>query len=90
MSLSDSGGWARQYLHAGVGAFIGAYWSIYDQPAYDFARELYRRLLGGIPIGRAVQEARTAIEPASDLTWLAYTVFADPLAMVREGTSSPE
>ncbi len=33
MSLTDIGGWARQFLHAGAGAFIGAYWSIYDQPA---------------------------------------------------------
>jgi hypothetical protein len=90
MSLTDIGGWARQFLRAGAGAFIGAYWSIYDQPAYDFAQNLYSRLLNGIPIGRAVQEARTSIKPAGDSTWLAYTVFADPLARVQEGTSSPE
>jgi len=84
MSLTDIGGWARQFLHAGAGAFIGAYWSIYDQPAYDFAQELYSRLLSGTPIGRAVQEARAAIKPAGDPTWLAYTVFADPLAIVQE------
>ena len=90
MSLTDVGGWARQFLHAGTGAFIGAYWSIYDQPASVFAQELYRRLLSGLPIGRAVQQARTAIKPAGDPTWLAYTVFADPLARVQEGTSSPQ
>jgi CHAT domain len=89
MSLTDIGGWARQFLRAGAGAFIGAYWSIYDQPAYDFAQNLYSRLLNGIPIGRAVQQARTAIKLAGDPTWLAYTVFADPLARVQEGTSSP-
>jgi len=88
MSLTDIGGWARQFLHAGAGAFVGAYWSIYDQPAYDFAQELYSRLLSGMPIGRAVQEARTVIKPAGDPTWLAYTVFADPLAKV-EKISSP-
>jgi hypothetical protein len=90
MSLTDIGGWARQFLHAGAGAFIGAYWSIYDQPAYDFAQELYSRLLSGIPIGRAVQEARTAIKPTGDPTWLAYTVFADPLATVQPSVSPPE
>ena len=90
MSLTDIGGWARQFLYAGAGAFIGAYWSIYDRPAYDFARELYSRMLSCISIGRAVQEARTAIKPAGDPTWLAYTVFADPLATVREGASSPQ
>jgi hypothetical protein len=89
MSLTDFGGWARQFLHAGAGAFIGAYWSIYARPAYDFAKELYSRLLSGISISRAVQEARLAIKPAGDPTWLAYTVFADPLATVREGASSP-
>src|SRR5207248_3038105 len=88
MSLTDIGGWARQFLHAGAGAFIGAFWSIYDQPAYDFAQALYSRLLRGIPIGRAVQEARIAIKPAGHPTWLAYTVFADPLATVQESTFS--
>jgi len=88
MSLTDIGGWAKQFLHAGAGAFIGAYWSIYDQPAYDFAKELYSRLLIGVPIGRAVQEARKAIRSAGDPTWLAYTVFADPLATVLVSTSS--
>ncbi len=90
MSLTDIGGWARQFLHAGAGAFIGAYWSIYDQPAYDFAKELYSRLFSGMPIGRAVQEARSAIKPAGDPTWLAYTVFADPLATVQASASPPE
>ena len=32
MSLTDIGGWSRQFLHAGAGAFIGAYWSVYDEP----------------------------------------------------------
>ncbi len=90
LSLTDIGGWARQFLHAGAGAFIGAYWSVYDKPAYDFAKEFYSRLLTGQPIGRAVQEARTAIKPAGDPTWLAYTVFADPLATVRADTSAPQ
>jgi hypothetical protein len=83
MSLTDIGGWARQFLTAGAGAFIGAYWSVYDQPACDFAKECYNRLLAGVPIGRAVQGARLAIKPGGDSTWLAYTVFADPWATVQ-------
>ena len=90
MSLTDIGGWARQFLRAGAGAFIGAYWSIYDQPTSDFAKEVYKRLLSGIPIGRTVQQARTAMKLAGDPTWLAYTVFADPLATVQEGTFFPQ
>jgi|WetSurMetagenome_2_1015567.scaffolds.fasta_scaffold00050_39 hypothetical protein len=82
MSLTDIGGWAAQFLHAGAGAFIGAYWSIYDQAANDFALAFYSGLLSGMEIGSAVKEARLAIKPLGDPTWLAYTVFADPLARV--------
>lgn len=83
MALTDIGGWAKQFLAAGAGAFIGAYWSVYDQPASDFSREVYNRLLAGLPMGRAFQEARLAIKAAGDPTWLAYTVFADPFATVQ-------
>lgn len=88
MSLTDIGGWAKQFLFAGASAFIGPYWSVYDQAACDFAQEVYNRLLAGLPIGKAVQEARRAIKDAGDPTWLAYTVFADPFATVRKEASS--
>jgi hypothetical protein len=83
MSLTGIGGWAKQFLLAGAGAFVGAYWSVYDEPAYNFARELYNRLLAGKPIAQAAREARLAIKSAGDPTWLAYTIFADPLATVQ-------
>ena len=83
LSLTDIGGWAARFLHAGAGAFIGAYWSIYDQAARDFARAFYSRLFAGMTIGKAVQEARAVIKPLGDPTWLAYTVFADPMACVQ-------
>ncbi len=83
MALTDIGGWARQFLEAGAGAFIGANWAVYDRTAYLFAKDLYTRLLGGKPVGQAVREARLAVKPAGDSTWLAYTVFAHPLAVVR-------
>ena len=80
ISLTDIGGFAARFLKVGAGTFIGAYWSIFDRPAFDFAQAFYRRLLAGLPIGQAVQEARLEIRPQGDPTWLAYTVFADPLA----------
>ncbi|UCE26581.1 MAG: CHAT domain-containing protein, partial [Candidatus Coatesbacteria bacterium] len=83
MSLTGIGGWAEQFLDAGAAAFIGAYWSVYDQPAHDFCEAFYRRLLAGTPIGQAVQEARAEIKPLGDPTWLAYTVFANPWATVQ-------
>lgn len=82
MALTGIGGWARRFLSAGASAFVGAYWSVYDEPAFGFAKELYARLLSGTPIGEAVRDARKAIRAKGDPTWLAYTVFADPLATV--------
>ena len=85
MSLTDIGGWANAFLRAGAGAFVGAYWSIYDKSSFEFAQELYAHLLTDMPIGEAVQQTRAAIrKSAGDPTWLAYTVFADPLATVRK------
>jgi hypothetical protein len=86
MSLTDIGGWAAAFLRAGAGAFVGAYWSVYDKPAFDFARAFYERLLGGAPIGEAAREARAAIRGEDNSTWLAYTVFADPLATLHPGS----
>jgi CHAT domain-containing protein len=80
MSLTGISGWAREFLVCGAGAFIGTYWSVFDRPACDFASALYARLLGGEPIGKAVQDARAVIRNSGGLTWLAYTVFADPTA----------
>ena len=82
MALTGIGGWANRFVEAGAGAFIGAYWSVYDEAAYAFAREVYTRLLKGEAVGRAVRDARLAIRSPGDPTWLAYTVFADPLATV--------
>ena len=82
MSLTNVGGWAAQFLQAGAAAFIGTYWSVYDRPAHEFAQALYGRLLGGMPLGLAAREARGAIRSLGDPTWLAYTVFGNPLATV--------
>jgi hypothetical protein len=82
MTLTGIGGWAGRFLRAGAGGFIGAYWSVYDRPAFDFAQAVYGHLLKGVPVGRAIREARLAARASGDPTWLAYTVFADPLATV--------
>ncbi|HEX8202542.1 MAG TPA: CHAT domain-containing protein, partial [Isosphaeraceae bacterium] len=82
MALTGIGGWASRFLRAGAGGFLGAYWSVYDRPALDFARAFYDQLLAGTPLGRAARSARLAARASGDPTWLAYTVFADPLAIV--------
>jgi len=83
MGLTGIGGWARRFVQVGAGAFIGAYWSVYDESAFAFAKAVYTRLLDGMPIGEAVRQARASVRAGGDPTWLAYTVFADPLATVE-------
>ena len=81
LSLTKIGGWASQFLEAGAGAFLGAYWTVHDQAAQKFAECFYDGLLlGDMNIAKAVQQARLAIKQCGDPTWLAYTVFADPTA----------
>jgi transcriptional regulator with XRE-family HTH domain len=77
-------GWARKFLEAGAGAFIGSLWAVRDSTALDFADELYRNLRKGTPLGEAVRGARlAAADEPGDPTWLAYTVYGDPRATLR-------
>ncbi len=80
MSLTAVGGWADAFLKAGAGAFLGAYWAISDDRAASFAREFYTTFLNGTGIAEAVRQARLSIRTPDDPTWLAYTVYAHPLA----------
>lgn len=82
LSLTGIGGWARQFLQAGAGAFLGAYWSVTDDLALPFARAFYERLIQGAEVGAAVRDARLTIKPDGDPSWLAYTVFANPMAKI--------
>lgn len=76
-------GWASKFLEAGAGAFIGSLWSVTDGTAREFAEELYRQLQGGSLLGEAVMRARqAAASQLDDPTWLAYTVYGNPLAAV--------
>lgn len=88
MALTRPGGWAHRLLAAGAGAFIGSLWRIPDSRARDFAEAFYSNFFAGIPIGEAVRQARLTLRDRfpGDPTWLAYTVFAHPLASCREST----
>jgi Domain of unknown function (DUF4407)/CHAT domain len=78
-------GWASKFLEAGAGAFIGSLWAVSDGAAREFAEELYRLLQAGSPLGEAVMRARqAAASQPDDPTWLAYTVYGDPRAMVNQ------
>jgi CHAT domain-containing protein len=86
LGLTDIGGFAVQFLKAGAAAFVGSYWSIYDEPALEFAKSFYERLIAGDTIGQAAKVSRAKINSGGDPTWLAYTVYADPLAKIGEDT----
>lgn len=85
MSLTGLGGWARQFLHTGAAGFVGPMWNVHDNPARDFARAFYDRLLAGQPIGAATLAARNDIRRYQDATWLAYTVYGHPSAGISTG-----
>jgi formylglycine-generating enzyme required for sulfatase activity len=81
MSLTEVGGWAPHFLRAGAGACIGTLWPIDDGPARTFARIFYSSFIAGATISESVLTARQAVRSEDNPTWLAYTVFAHPLAL---------
>jgi hypothetical protein len=85
--LTRVGGFAESFVRAGAGAFIGALWSVGDQPASTFSQTLYRSLLAGKTLGEASIDARDAArEEGGEATWLAYVVYGNPCArFVRSG-----
>lgn len=91
-SLMGLGGWAKQLLEAGAGAFVGTLWPVKDRKARAFAGMFYERFLAGEPIGAAVRLARLGVKEKfpGDPSWLAYTVFAHPLAVCPPGVSEPK
>jgi hypothetical protein len=89
-------GWARQFMGAGAGAFIGSLWAVRSSSAKTFAEAFYQAMVrDGIPLGAASLRARQAISgDPGDPTWLAYTVYGNPSAsidhdqaQIRLGTS---
>ena len=86
------GGWPKQFLDAGASGFIGCLWNITDTSATAFAIAFYNRLIAGIPIGEAVRQARLEIrkQAPGDPSWVAYTVFANPLASCEVGITEEE
>ncbi|MCP4548494.1 MAG: NACHT domain-containing protein [bacterium] len=86
LSLSGRGGWAQKLLDAGVGAFLGASWATTDDAALEFAKGFYSSFLRGTPIGEAVRVSRLTVREKypGDPSWLAFAVFAHPLATCDE------
>ena len=75
-------GWAKQFMGAGAGAFLGSLWPVRSSSARDFADAFYAAFaVDQQPLGEATRKARKAIaEESGDPTWLAYTVYGNPAA----------
>jgi CHAT domain-containing protein len=77
-------GWAKQFMGAGAGAFIGSLWAIRSSSARTFAETFYQAMVtDGTPLGIASLRARQAIAAdGGDPTRLAYTVYGNPSATI--------
>ena len=93
-SLTGLGGFATAFLgtregtgdsRGKAGAFVGALWSVGDDPASGFVAELYAQLLAGKTMSQAARAARKAAAQAGEGTWLAYTVYAHPHLKLKMG-----
>ncbi len=84
-ALTRLGGWADRFVQGGCSAFIGSIWEVNDGLAVAFAKEFYDQFLSGVPLGEAIQTARLKIreQDPGNSTWLAYTLYGDPLSRVR-------
>jgi CHAT domain-containing protein len=79
-------GWAKQFMGAGAGVFIGSSWAVRSGSAQAFAEAFYKALVTDrTPLGAAALRARKEIaEDGGDPTWLAYTVYGNPSAAIDD------
>ena len=74
-------GLANAHLMAGVQHYIGTFWEILDEPSLHFAKEFYRFLAQGAPVGEAVRRARQGLIDAfgeETIVWASYMLYGDP------------
>jgi len=76
---TEMAGWADGFISAGCGAFIGSLWEIRDTSAFTFAQKFYDEVTGGRNLGESMHAARRVLKN-SDPTYLAYTLYGNPLA----------
>lgn len=85
--IAGIGGFARAFLESKPGAavVVAPLWSVGDVPASTFSMTFYDRLRKNDTVVDAVKAARKkAREKDTQLTWLSYSVYADPFARVVE------
>lgn len=81
--LAGLGGFAEAFLVAGAGIVVAPLWSVGDEPAVAFVHRLYDRLRAGDDVSTASLAARQHAREHGELSWLAYTVHANPEARLE-------
>ena len=78
--LTRTTGWAKQFISAGAGAFIGSLWPVRSDAACSYADTFYQSFVENHQtLGQASRNARLEIaNDEGDPTWLAYTIYGNP------------
>lgn len=76
---TEMAGWADKFLGAGCAAFIGSLWEVRDTSALTFSETFYDQVTAGSTLSAAMRAARNELRK-SDPTYLAYTLYGNPLA----------
>jgi hypothetical protein len=81
--LSGFGGFAKAFLDAGAGAFVGALWSIEEGAAFTFMKAWYDQLKTGKTLSEATILARKQAATQGDATYLAFVIYGHPNAVAK-------
>ena len=60
-------------------------WSITDEIAFKFTKELYDQIHKGAILGEAVHAARNLCKEEGDPSWLAYELYGQPNMQIKFG-----
>lgn len=93
LALTGVGGWPDRWVRRGrCGALLCPQWVVRDATAFLFTKTFYSRLGEGATLGEAVLDARRKLREAdpTDPTYLAYSLYAHPNAVVGFGAKAVE
>ncbi len=81
--LTGYGGFAKAFLNAGAGAFIGSLWAVEDNAAVSFITTFYDELKAGRTLSEATVNARAKASTEPDSAWISYVVYGHPFAVLK-------
>jgi CHAT domain-containing protein len=78
-------GLAASFIYGGAIGCIGSLWPVYDEPAAQFAIQLYNKVLEGYMIGEAMRLVRRKIREdfKNQITWASFVLYGDPTFRLR-------